>query len=614
MKKRIGVIMYQTSKSKGQELVAQRMVGYFRRLNHEAYLITSIYHDGREIVADDLVGEKGYVLVNDAELNIPIIRVASFVTKWPPRRIVFKDQVEILERIVNEFKLNVLITHSTLWNGPEEVAKFVEWRRNIKSLGGFQDSLIFCHMSHYQEPSPRRYSIIERSFRMAWNKLALGTILRVADLILVVTPYEQEEKMKMGASKAKCILFPGGIDDNSFTSYATSNPDELLQRLNVGHDAKIVTYMGTIEERKNLQSVLEVAERLKDRKEVHFVIAGNGESEYAKETMQRAKELPNVTYLGEVNEKEKVQLITISYLNILLSKMEALGITQLEFMYLGVPVITSGIGGQSWIVRDNHEGIRVAGPNDVNGARNAIVDLVDDASKWKKLSTSAKERANDFTLTKLIQLLDDAITREIERETGLINLPPEVKTTLTEPEVVDHTWSHGTKKIVATNKRLFIQQGKLSRSTLEIPYSKIHSIEHIRRYSWKALIIGTTLSSLMFVQHYVSPIISRPLTSEIPYIITPLASSLGVDTGLILASVWTVPITASLLIFLYTARKGYALHGPTLDPIYLPQTFSEAIQYIRGVQDQIQFESRMNNSANEPEDQASLTKIRKRMA
>ena len=78
--------------------------------------------------------------------------IASLVTKWPPRRVGFKDIVHTLERIVNDFQLNVLITHSTLWNGPEEVAKFVEWRRNIKALGGYQAPLIFCHMSHFQEP------------------------------------------------------------------------------------------------------------------------------------------------------------------------------------------------------------------------------------------------------------------------------------------------------------------------------------------------------------------------------------------------------------------------------------------------------------------------------
>ena len=51
LRKRIGVIMYQTSKSKGQELVAQRMVREFIKMGHEAYLITSIYHDGIEVIS-----------------------------------------------------------------------------------------------------------------------------------------------------------------------------------------------------------------------------------------------------------------------------------------------------------------------------------------------------------------------------------------------------------------------------------------------------------------------------------------------------------------------------------------------------------------------------------
>ena len=61
MKLRIGVIMYQTSRTKGQELVAQRMVSYFKRFGHEAFLITSIYHDGKAVVSEGMIGEKGYV-------------------------------------------------------------------------------------------------------------------------------------------------------------------------------------------------------------------------------------------------------------------------------------------------------------------------------------------------------------------------------------------------------------------------------------------------------------------------------------------------------------------------------------------------------------------------
>lgn len=579
--------MYQTSRSKGQELVAQRMVSYFRQLGNEAYLITSVYHNGKSVVGSDLIGERGYVQVNDAELDIPIIRVDSLTSKFPPRRIVLKDAVQILERIVNDFQLNVLITHSTLWNGPEEVAKFVEWRRNIKALGGYEDPLVFCHMSHFQEPSPRRYSLLERSFRMAWNGLSLKAILRVANLILVVTPYEEKSKTKMGAPREKCILFPGGVDDNSFLSYAAANPAELSQRLKLNPGAKVVAYLGTIEERKNPKAVLKVAQKLKDRNDIHFVIAGRGDTEYAEDVRLEAESLPNVSYLGETSEKEKVQLIKISHLNILLSRMEALGLSQLEFMFLGVPVITSGVGGQSWIIKHNQEGVHVKNADDVDGAARAIEELVNDNSKWQRLSANAREKAKDFALTKLIKELDLRITREVEDESGLAKLPTEVRSTLFEPEQVVKSWSHGTRRLTATSKRVFIQQGRFSRNTIEIPYSSIYSMEHIRRYDWPTLTVGVVLSLLMLTQHYF-PIISRSLTSRLTLFVTGLFPSIRMELTHILASIWALPIAIALIVFMIRARKGYVLRVGTTSPTYLPQSFNEAIRHIRTMQDKFQ--------------------------
>ncbi len=581
MKKRIGVIMYQTSKSKGQELVAQRMVYYFNKIGHDAHLITSIYHDGKEVVNESVIGEKGYVRVEDSELGIPIIRVGSLITKWPPRRIGFKDAVHTLERIVNEFGLNVLITHSTLWNGPEEVAKFVEWRRNIKALGGFQDPLIFCHMSHYQEPSPRRYSVVERSFRMAWNRLSLRQVLRVANLILVLTPYERDAKVKMGASLDKCILFPGGVDDDAFLRFASLGPEELLQRLKLEPKMKLVSYLGSIEERKNPKAVLDVAKRLTNRRDVHFILAGRGETEYAEQVKTKAAELPNVTYFGETSEREKIQLIKASYLNIILSRMEALGLTQFEFMFSGVPVITSGVGGQSWIVKNGEEGIHVKGPSDVDGAAQAVTQLADEPTKWQKLSANAKEKAEPFALSKLIENLDSALTRELERESGLSTLPPEVRSSLSEPELVARSWSRGTQKVVATNRRVFIQQGRFSRRTFEIPYSGIETIEHIRRYPMRLLFAGLGLSALLFIQHYFVPIISRNITSAA----LNLATRIFPTFRLFLPYVLALPAAVGVVLFLYGARKGYALHGAAMRPVYLPQPFGEAVTYVREMQD-----------------------------
>ena len=580
--------MYQTSNSKGQELVAQRMVREFIKLGHKAYLITSVYHDGVEVVPPaNLRKIGGYVYTEDKELNIPIIRVDSYIARWPPRRIVFRDFVSTLERIVDKFQLDVLITHSTLWNGPEEVAKFIAWRRDMKNMGGYQDPLVFCHMSHFQEPSPKRYSLIERSFRIAWNKLTLPQIFLTANLILVLTPMEKEAKVKMGAKAEKCFLFPGGVDDETFLRYANVNVKSFIERLKIKEGAKIVSYLGSLEERKNSLAVLKVSGMLQERKDVHFVIAGNGDSSYAKKVIETAKSLPNVTYLGEVSEQEKVLLIKASYLNVLLSRLEALGLTQLEFMYLGVPVITSAVGGQAWLIRDEIEGIHVDGPDDIKGAATGITKLVDNATFWNALSTNAKRKARRFTITKLTATLDEAKTKELLKERGLTKMPSEVRVTLAEPENVLRTWSSGSWRVIATGRRIFIKRGIISRKITEIPYTNIASIEHMRRYPWKTLVIGSVISLLLFVEPFLRPIFSRAFISGLEELLRSLLTDAVLRSPFFEAFLDILPIIPFLIAviaFALQARSGFSLRGHGIGSLYLPRKFQEVIAIIRNVQ------------------------------
>jgi len=131
---------------------------------------------------------------------------------------------------------------------------------------------------------------------------------------------------------------------------------------------------------------------------------------------------------------------------------------------------------------------------------------------------------------------------------------------------------------------MFIQRGRLSRSTLELAYSSIHSIEHVRHLRWKALLAGGILSALLFIQHYVTPIISRTLTSRLVAFALRLVPNNGTRLETVIGLLWVVPISLAAILFLIGARKGYALHGATLAPIYLPPSFSEAVQYVRDQQ------------------------------
>lgn len=590
--------MYQTSKSKGQELVAQRMVREFIRQGQEAFLITSRFHDGAEVIpSETLARSGGYVYSErDRELGIPIIRVDSYIARWPPRRISFRDFISILEKIVDGFHLDVLITHSTLWNGPEEVARFVEWRRYMKKIGGYRDPLVFCHMSHFQEPTPKRYSLAERSFRAAWNRLTLPQILAAANLVLVVTPLEKEAKVKMGAKSGRCFLYPGGVDDEVFERYSRGNSHSVrnfLRHFKIGEGKKIVSYVGSLEERKNPIAVIRVAEMLKDKEDIHFVIAGKGGSPYSGKVIEMASSLVNVTYLGEISEQQKVTLMRSSYVNILLSRSEALGIAQLEFMYNGVPVVTSGVEGQGWLIRDGLEGIHVNGPEDVEGAAASVVELVENPSLWSEMSDNARKRAADFSVSRLTEQLDDALALELLGERGLSAMPSEVQATIAKPENVLKSWSSGSWGVIATGRRLFIRRGVISRSVTEIPYTNVTSIEHTRRYPWKTLVTGSVLSLLLFVGIFLTSMLPEALASLINLLLNYLTVNVSNPPLLeaFLALVSLLPLLCALSVFGLEARVGFMLRGPGKETIFLPGQFREVIPFIRNMQD-VDYESK----------------------
>ncbi|MCC6021792.1 MAG: glycosyltransferase family 4 protein [Desulfurococcaceae archaeon] len=400
-------VMYQTSNSKGQELVAQRMVKWARRLGYDAWLITSIYHDGEPVVplTEVLKSIDGYIMFeDDPKVGLPVIRVDSSKTFWPPRRITFRDFITILKNIDDKVGIDFIVTHSTLWNGPEEVSRWIMWKKLMRSLGESVNTTVYGHMSHYQPPDPTRYEPIERAYRMAWNSTTFPMIFRVADLVICVTNVEAEDMITHGARPDQIHLFPGGLDDDLATLIDNAKPDEFLERYRISRDKLVISYLGTVEERKNPLAVVRIAKRLKNLKDVVFVIAGKPGDQWD-DVVREAKDLKNVVITGELSEEYKASLIKASYLNIIMSKMEALGLTQIEFMYGGVPVISSGTYGQKWLITNNVDGVIVRGPDDVEGAARAIEELVKNPSKRDLMSTNAREKAKKFLMSKLMEEL-----------------------------------------------------------------------------------------------------------------------------------------------------------------------------------------------------------------
>jgi len=554
--------MYQTSLTKGQELVAQRMVKEFRAQNYDAFLITSPYHDEKPAISDEeLAMHAGYVYTFDESLGIPIIRVGSAPTSWPPRRASLIDFIDTVAKIVDNFKLNVLITHSTLWNGPEEILKFVEWRRNMSRDGVPKLTPIFCHMSHFQEASPERYGIVERSFREAWNQTSLSLIVREADLILAVSPFEKEAMKDRGAAEDRCFLFPGGIEE---LTGLVGDPARLVAKLGVLPATKLVTSLGTVEERKNTLNVLEVARRLVQRADIHFVIAGMEQGEYGRKVRERAGELPNVSVLGSISEIEKSALIKATSINLIMSRSEALGITQLEFMSNGVPVVSSGAGGQQWVVKDGENGIVLQGPDDIVGAADAVLRLVDDDPLRKRLCRNAIHSTRGFSMTRLTHTL----AKRLEGLAMERSDDDRLRRSMANDEQALEAMICGKLKVIVTDRRLLVKDDHDGGETISVPLDGISRITRHKRFSWDILAAGFGAALLLFVG-----LLAPPIHSYLGSLI-PLAAG-----EWLLLLIMVIPLTVAVPLFLLRIRDGYSIHS-TSGPVFLPRQFLRLLKLV----------------------------------
>jgi hypothetical protein len=179
--------------------------------------------------------------------------------------------------------------------------------------------------------------------------------------------------------------------------------------------------------------------------------------------------------------------------------------------------------------------------------------------------------------------LDAAIEKELLKESGLVNIPREVQATLSKPEYVLKSWRAGSSSIIATNKRVFVRQGIISRRVIDMRYKDIRAIEHARKFPWRTVLVGALISILFLAAPSVRSILSQAFMAQVDELVTRIASALPVffisdmfkDVLLPL-----LPLLISIVIFGFRTRTGFSLRGEGIR-LQLPGRFKGAISFIR---------------------------------
>lgn len=162
---------------------------------------------------------------------------------------------------------------------------------------------------------------------------------------------------------------------------------------------------------KGVSEFILVADRLLNEKLIDFTLVLNAEKNEIDDWFESVKIPSNVTIYPRQSDVSKFYKSANVLLNLSHPDewIETFGLTIIEAMSFGIPVIVPPVGGPAEIITNGKEGFHIVG-YDVSSISNIILDLASNKSMYSSLSINALNKSKIFS----IELFNQQIIKAIE--------------------------------------------------------------------------------------------------------------------------------------------------------------------------------------------------------
>jgi glycosyltransferase involved in cell wall biosynthesis len=208
-------------------------------------------------------------------------------------------------------------------------------------------------------------------------KLLMPLSLKRADRIIGVSRFTQEEILKYyKLAPEKVTWIHNAVGDNFQTEISQEQIAAVKTKYKLPE--KFILYVGTLQPRKNLPTLVAAYAGLpaETRREVKLALAGGKGHNYDRridEMVTKYSLMDDVIFTGFVSEADKPVLFKASHIFCNPSLYEGFGITILEAMALGVPVVASDILPHREVAEDSIIYCNPADPGDLTEKLNSVL-------------------------------------------------------------------------------------------------------------------------------------------------------------------------------------------------------------------------------------------------
>ncbi|MGD9153810.1 MAG: glycosyltransferase family 4 protein [Gammaproteobacteria bacterium] len=216
-----------------------------------------------------------------------------------------------------------------------------------------------------------------------------------AEKIFAVSKYVKHQLISLyKIPEDKIVITYNGYDENVFYPQRLSR-EEVLQEfeLDLPKDANIITFAGKISKTKGIDILIKAAQIIDNKYHAHFLIFGSGEikDDYLK--------VPNVHFLGHHSPEKLANAHNIAKLCAAPSREEGFGISSLEAMACGLPVIVcENTGAEEFVVGE------IVAQEDPKALADAVIKILSiPVGEYNNLSRRAITQALEFSWEHIAQ-------------------------------------------------------------------------------------------------------------------------------------------------------------------------------------------------------------------
>ena len=248
-------------------------------------------------------------------------------------------------------------------------------------------------------------------------------IVREADRIIAECPQDADDLIRLyDAEPDRLTLVPCGFDPDEFSPLPTR---EARAKLGLDPGERIILQLGRLVRRKGIDTVIAAAGRLKRDHNLptRLLVVGGSDREpdpsHSPELARlveiaRAEDVAElVTFVGRRDRKELRDYYAAADVFITTPWYEPFGITPLEAMASGTPVVGANVGGIKFTVRDAETGYLVP-PRDPDALAERLAHFYRHPKLITSLGEQAVRRVNDlFTWSRvstgMAQVYEDVV-------------------------------------------------------------------------------------------------------------------------------------------------------------------------------------------------------------